>query len=64
MERNQIIQMQLNEQEDRETIKGTREEEMYKIYIKGESQIRELNINKNLTINNMIANLQEDGETN
>ena len=64
MERNQIIQMQLNEQENRETIKVTKEEEMYKIYIKGESQIRELNINKNLTINNMLANLQEDGETN
>ena len=37
---------------------------MYRIYIQEESQTMELNINGNLTINNMIANLQRDGQKN
>ena len=34
---------------------------MYKIFIQEDSQAMELNINGNLTINNLIANLQSDG---
>ena len=34
--------------------------ELYKIFIEGTQGKLEININKNLTINNILANLQED----
>ena len=35
--------------------------EIYKIFIERAQGMIEININKNLTINNILANLQDDG---
>ena len=57
-ENNKQLQMQLNSIKPAETTNVAEEKEMYKIFIEDLNGRKEININKNLTINNILANLQ------
>ena len=54
---NQQLKLQLKAYNDEETVKAAQDREMYKIFIEGLKERQEININKNLTINNILANL-------
>ena len=50
---NQQLTIQLNAYKDKEDVKAAQDKEMFKIFIEGFKERQEININKNLTINNI-----------
>ena len=52
---NQQLTIQLNAYKDKEDVKAAEDKEMFKIFIEGIKERQEININKNLTINNIKA---------
>ena len=52
---NQQLTIQLNAYKDKEDVKAAQDKEMFKIFIEGFKERQEININKNLTINNIKA---------